>query len=255
MKPLRMRVAAFGPYAGSQTFEFDKLEGHKLFLICGPTGAGKTSILDAMTFALYGESSSLGRDAGHLRSHHADPNTPTEVELDFAVGRDRFRVWRRAAWQRPKKRGPGFTDERPVAELERWKGDERETVADKLVEVLREVHGLLGMSASEFRQVILLPQGEFRRLLAAKPSEREAILQTLFRTSFYGRVADVLKQAAKKAKRSLEALGKRREGVLEGAKSDTEGTIELAIASERNAIDQLTGALGSPRLRGARARR
>jgi len=254
VKPLRLQMSAFGPYGGTETIEFERLEGHKLFLICGPTGAGKTSILDAMTYALYGESSSLGRDAGHFRSHHAEPTAPTEVELDFAVGKIKYRVWRRAGWQRPKKRGPGVTDERPVAELRRWKDDKLETVADKLGDVLREVHQLMGMSASEFRQIILLPQGEFRRLLAAKPSDRETILQTLFRTSLYGRIAEVLKKAAKKAKKELEAFSKRRQGVLEGANTDSEETIEATIAAERDTIERSEQEVGTRERAAADAR-
>ena len=108
MRPVSLALQAFGAYAGRQELDFGSLGPHHLFLIAGPTGAGKTTVLDGICYALFGESSGAERGAAHLRSHHAAEATPTEVSFDFALGAERWRVWRKPAWQRPKLRGSGF---------------------------------------------------------------------------------------------------------------------------------------------------
>src|SRR5438067_7609226 len=109
MKPLKLTVQALGPYAGEQSFDFAELKGRSFFLIHGPTGAGKTSILDAMCFALYGQASGPGRAPRQMRSDHADLGTPTKVVFEFAVGPDHYRVERWPDQERPKQRGTGTT--------------------------------------------------------------------------------------------------------------------------------------------------
>ncbi|OGR07927.1 MAG: hypothetical protein A2341_19380 [Deltaproteobacteria bacterium RIFOXYB12_FULL_58_9] len=229
MKPVRLRMTAFGPYGNTEDVAFDDLCGHKLFLICGPTGAGKTSLLDAMTFALYGEASSLNRDPSHIRSHHAERLTPTRVELDFDIGDTRYRVVRQPAWDRPKKRGPGTTTEPTQAELHERSGGHFRTIASRPNDVLARVTEIMGMSAKEFREIILLPQGEFRRFLEAKPDERESILETLFHTSFYARIARSLKTSANKQEKMLQALSDKLAGVHQGAGVETTEDLQKAI--------------------------
>ncbi|HZN67835.1 MAG TPA: AAA family ATPase, partial [Tepidisphaeraceae bacterium] len=119
MKPLKLTVRAFGPYATEQVFDFSRLGGRGFFLIHGPTGAGKTSILDAITFALYGQASGSLRGARDLRSDHADAATPTEVQFDFSVGESVYRVRRSPEQQRPRKRGAGFATQPQDAALYR----------------------------------------------------------------------------------------------------------------------------------------
>ncbi|MBM3147247.1 MAG: AAA family ATPase, partial [Actinobacteria bacterium] len=117
MRPLALRMQAFGPYAGEQSLDFADLKGRGFFLIHGPTGSGKTTILDAMVFALYGDTSGSERQVADMRSDHADPGRLTEVTFDFALGADRYRVWRRPAQERPKLRGEGVTLEQQDATL------------------------------------------------------------------------------------------------------------------------------------------
>ncbi|MDB5303310.1 MAG: chromosome segregation protein, partial [Phycisphaerales bacterium] len=119
VKPLRLTLRAFGPYAGEQVFDFSELKGRSFFLIHGPTGAGKTSILDAICFALYGESTGPGRQGRQLRSDHADPAAATEVTFEFALGEDVYIALRSPEYERPKKRGEGTVRQPPKATL--WK--------------------------------------------------------------------------------------------------------------------------------------
>ena len=203
MRPLKLTMQGFGPYAARQHLDFADLHPHRLFLICGPTGAGKTTLLDAICFALFGESSGAERQATHLRSLHADPATPTEVTLEFHAAGQTWLIRRSPAWDRPKQRGQGTTAERMKVALWQPGG----TPLEKDAEVAARIHDLLGLSAAEFRQVVLLPQGRFRELLVAKPEARQDILRTLFRTAFYERVQRALKDdanAARQARRDAE---------------------------------------------------
>ena len=123
MRPVRLELSAFGPYAERQELDFEALGAERVFLICGPTGAGKTSLLDAICFALYGETSGGERDPKEMRSDHAAPDVPTEVTFEFALGDERYAVWRRPEQERPKKRGRGTTV--ALGEAALWRRDGR----------------------------------------------------------------------------------------------------------------------------------
>ena len=194
MKPEILVMQAFGPYGGRQLLDFAALGRYGFFLIHGPTGAGKTTILDAMAFALYGDTSGADRDARDMRSDHADPALRTEVRLDFAVGDKRYRVQRSPWQQRPKRRGDGFTVENATAAL--WdRSDtppdephaEGRPLASKPTEVTARVEQILGFRSVQFRQVVMLPQGKFQELLQASGKDREEILQRLALTVENGR--------------------------------------------------------------------
>ena len=179
MRPLKLTMRAFGPYAGETTIDFDKLDGRHLFLICGPTGAGKTTILDAMCYALYGKTSG-DRTGSHMRSDYATSAQKTEVIFDFSIGGKTYRAIRSPEQYIDKKRGKGQTKaamQASLAELE--DGKEVRTIRTGVEEAAGK---LIGLNASQFCQVILLPQGDFRKLLVAKADEREAILKQLFKT-------------------------------------------------------------------------
>ena len=144
MRPLCLTVQAFGPYAGEQVFDFRQLQDRCLFLITGPTGAGKTTVLDAVCYALYGDTSGQERDASQMRSQHGAPATCTEVTFDFALGGQSYRVWRRPQQDRPKKRGEGTITEAAQAML--WKrtgvnddGEEGEDQAARSGDVTEKV--------------------------------------------------------------------------------------------------------------------
>lgn len=221
MKPLILTMQAFGPFAGRERVDFTLLGERALFLIHGPTGAGKTTLLDAICFALYGDTSGGEREARAMRSDHAAQDLATEVELEFSLGPERYRVTRSPAQQRPKKRGEGMVEAKPEAQLDRQVGGEWKSVASQPQKVTEAARELLGFDSAQFRQVIVLPQGRFRELLVARSDEREAILQTLFRTEICRALADELKRRA----RALEDAGRdnrtRRDELLRYAGHDT----------------------------------
>ena len=183
-------MRAFGPYAGETVIDFEKLQGRHLFLICGPTGAGKTTILDAMCYALYGKTSG-DRTGEKMRSDYADSSEKTEVIFDFMLGDKTYRATRSPAQMVDKKRGSGQTLAAMQASLSELEdGKEINTLRTGIEEAAGK---LIGLNADQFCQVILLPQGDFRKLLVAKADEREAILKQLFKTQRFSEFKDRLK--------------------------------------------------------------
>jgi len=205
---VRIIMQAFGPFAQRQALDFTCLRRDALFLIHGSTGSGKTTVLDAMCYALYGESSGDERDGADMRSHHAEADCPTEVMFDFSLGSDLYRVHRMPRQVRPKVRGEGTTTHNPEAHLYRIDsaGDEIEVLATGERNVTQHVERLLGFKAHEFRQVIVLPQGRFRELLSGGSDQRQKILEALFQTSYYRRVERALKDEASNLKKHAEEL-------------------------------------------------
>jgi exonuclease SbcC len=196
-------IEAFGPYAERVAIDFDALSDEGLFLIHGSTGAGKTFLLDAMSFALYGEVSGE-RGVKGLRSDHAPPQATPRVELDFSAGGARYRVERTPPYTATKQRGSGTTEKLAAATLFRVQGTEQQPVATRSSEVTREVERIVGLNAAQFRQVILLPQGRFAEVLRAKAEEREALLKTLFETVIHERAGSWLEDQARTALRGVE---------------------------------------------------
>ena len=190
MKPLKLTMRAFGPYAGETVIDFEKLQGRHLFLICGPTGAGKTTILDAMCYALYGKTSG-DRTGEKMRSDYSDSSERTEVVFDFMLGDKTYRATRSPAQMVDKKRGSGQTLAAMQASLSKLEdGKEINTLRTGIEEAAGK---LIGLNADQFCQVILLPQGDFRKLLVAKADEREAILKQLYKTQRFSDFKDRLK--------------------------------------------------------------
>src|SRR5688572_2255219 len=174
MRPLRLRASAFGPFAGTVEIDFRELAGRNLLLIEGPTGAGKTSLLDAMTYALFGAVPGARHEIeGELRSGFAEPHAVCEVELEFALGDRIYLARRRPAQERAKKRGIGRVQKPPEASLVEKLTDGTETPVclSKTGEVDAAVERLLGLKVEQFQKVLLLPQGEFRELLLARSAE------------------------------------------------------------------------------------
>jgi exonuclease SbcC len=214
MKPLRLIMEAFGPYAAKQSLNFADLGGADFFLIHGPTGSGKTTLLDAMAFALYGETSGAARTGTQMRSQKAETGLETTVRFDFRVGENHFRVERKPDQEVAKKRGTGTTRRNPEATL--WKGLEAgidpgegeagwTPMASQTGKVTAEVERMLGFSSEQFRQVILIPQGRFREVLEANSQKREEILESLFGTQRFSRLTERLKaQAAALEKKAAE---------------------------------------------------
>ena len=192
MRPHRLRLQAFGPFAGAVEVDLDALAGSGLFLLHGPTGAGKTTLLDGLGFALYGRVPGVRGKTGRLRSDHADPGVRTEVELEVTLGGRRWRITRSPAQERPKARGTGTTTEQARIHLEELRAGRWVSVSSRIDEASAELDPLLGMSADQFFQVVLLPQGEFAQFLRADSGKRGELLQRLFATERFKAVEDWL---------------------------------------------------------------
>ncbi len=203
MKPLKLTMSAFGPYAGETVIDFELLGTQGLFLITGDTGAGKTTIFDAITFALYGEASGTVREAGMFRSKYADEKLPTMVEFSFLVRGKCYKVTRNPEYLRPKGRGTGFTLQKADACLEY--PDERPPVT-KPKEVTRAVTELIGLDCRQFTQIVMIAQGDFQRLLLAGTEERGKIFRQIFHTELYQELQMKLKDRAKSSWKEYDEL-------------------------------------------------
>lgn len=204
MRPLRLVMSAFGPYAGRITIDMERLGSGGLYLITGDTGAGKTTIFDAITFALFGEASGSSRDAAMFRSKYAEAETPTEVELTFEYAGREYFVRRNPEYVRPKARGEGFTVEKANGELRYPDG----RVVTKLKEVNKAVIEIMGIDRDQFTQIAMIAQGDFLKLLLASTDERKKIFQRLFHTQKYYALSEALKSESGRMSREYEfALG------------------------------------------------
>ena len=194
MRPLKLTMSAFGPYAGEEVIDFEKLGKSGLYLITGDTGAGKTTIFDAITYALYGEASGSTRDSSMLRSKYADPQTPTYVELVFSYAGKPYTLKRNPEYERPAKRGIGVT--RQPAEAELIYPDNRRVTRSR--DVTNAVRDILGIDRNQFSQIAMIAQGDFLRLLLAETKERQTIFREIFHTGLYQTFQDRLKEDLRK---------------------------------------------------------
>lgn len=182
MRPERLTLRAFGPFAGEETIDFTALAGRTMFVISGNTGAGKTTIFDALTFALYGETSGGEREMSELRSHFAVPEQKTEVELVFTLKGERYRIIRQPSQPHPVNK-TGYSHE---AEFARFDGVAWKPLAIKIPEIKQRVQELIQLDHKQFSQILLLPQNKFRELLMAESKDKLQILKQLFKTEHYG---------------------------------------------------------------------
>ena len=236
MKPLRVEMKAFGPYPGTQEVDFRPLDKAGLFLIYGPTGAGKTTILDAMAFALYGRTSSE-RAGEQMRCQYADGGTETEVTFEFSVRSDVYKAWRKPRQTRLKKKGEGLTE--AMAEAGLWNVTAGELIASSPSDMEEEVKKLIGFEVDQFKQVILLPQGKFDELLSAKSERREELLQIIFGTAIYERIQDRLRERCGELKSRREGVLQRQSGVLSQYDVKDAGALEGLMKELRTGISGL----------------
>ncbi|MEU3655446.1 SMC family ATPase [Streptomyces sp. NPDC032161] len=207
MRLHRLTLTAFGPFGSTQHIDFDTLSSAGLFLLHGPTGAGKTSVLDAVCYALYGSVPGVRQTpGGSLRSDHAPVDVPTEVALDLTVGGRRLEVTRRPAQPRPKKKGDGFTTEKAQSRLREYGPDGGwRSLSRSHQEIGEEITQLIGMSRDQFCQVVLLPQGDFARFLRADAEARGKLLGKLFDTRRFAAVEDRLAELRRAAEAQVRA--------------------------------------------------
>ncbi|MGR5520149.1 AAA family ATPase [Vibrio sp. PNB22_4_2] len=225
MKPIKLTMQAFGPFAQAETIEFDKLGTNPLFLINGPTGSGKTSILDAICFALYGETTGNERQGIQMRCDMAAPTLLTEVTLEFSLHGKSYRVIRSPEQEAPKARGEGMTVRKHTAALYEIT-DEEKLITSKTTQVKTEVTNIIGLNETQFRQVMVLPQGKFRELLLATSKEREEIFGQLFQTDIYKKIEYALKDKASAISKAKDEFDNQIRGALQvaGVSSEAELT-------------------------------
>jgi exonuclease SbcC len=221
MKIKRLRIAGFGPYKTEQVIDFERFDADGIFLITGKTGAGKSSILDAVCFALFGSVPRYEGTESQLRSDHCEPDDPTFVELEFALNEDDYRIYRTPKYEKKKKRGVGTTMSLPDARLDvrdaDAPGDGWRSVAARPVDVAHELARILPLRQDQFLQVILLAQNRFQRFLLAKTDDRRAVLRTLFGTARFERLETELLARRKLLDDGLEAVQQRLAGLASTA--------------------------------------
>jgi len=224
MRIHRLEISAFGPFAGTERIDFDRLSAHGLFLLNGATGAGKTSVLDAICFALYGSVPGARQEGKRLRSDHADAAAEPRVTCEFSAQGRHFEVSRTPAWNKPSARSKnGFTEQKANTLLrERVQGEWVEK-SGRNDEAGAEITALLGMDREQFTRVVMLPQGDFAAFLRSKASDRLVLLQSLFGTQRFEAVEQELGSRAAAARAEVETLNGRLELLLARAEAETAG--------------------------------
>lgn len=221
MRPIRLTMEAFGPYEKKTVIDFSELGERSFFLIHGTTGSGKTTVLDAICYAFYGSASAAGRDSSMLRSRQAGPESDTYVRFRFALGERIYEIFRNPDYTRQRKRGTGTAQAKNDAELWRLEGEEKRSLATGTKNVTQKMIELLGFASDEFRQVVLLPQGEFRRLLMADSAERQNIMERLFKTERFRRLEELLKSRARDSAARQQEISREREILLQDTGADS----------------------------------
>lgn len=248
MRPIRLSLQAFGPFATTEVVDFRSALETGLFGIYGQTGAGKSTLFSAMSFALFGLPTKTDQEPRSLRSDHAAPDLPTEVEFVFELGTKTYLIRRRPVQERPKARGEGTTEDAAEASLFDVTGIPMDTlgpsrsgrvIAEKKVSVVaQQVEALLGYGADQFRQIVLLPQGKFETFLAAKTDARVEILRDLFDVKVYRDLAARLKEEASEAARALRDQRALYVARLEERGFESAEALELGIAAAEAKVDE-----------------
>ncbi|MBO5238792.1 MAG: SMC family ATPase [Lachnospiraceae bacterium] len=225
MRPMNLIVTGFGPYADRTEIPMDKLGRSGLYLITGDTGAGKTTIFDAITFALYGEASGENREPNMLRSKYAKPETPTEVELTFSYGDKVYKIKRNPEYERPALRGSGMTRQMANAELTYPDG----RVLTKRTEVNAAIKEIIGVDRKQFAQIAMIAQGDFRKLLFADTKERQGIFREIFHTKNFQSLQERLKEESGKLSRQCELSRNSVKQYVEGLQWEDSDMMSLEV--------------------------
>ena len=232
MKLHNLTIQAFGPFAETETIDFSELGDNPLFLIDGPTGAGKSSILHAICYALYGETTDEARKDVGVRCDNAANNLLTELSLEFSIRSQHYRISLIPTQMRQNKRGDGQTEQKAAAHLRKVldDGSEETLVAKKKKDADEQIKQIIGLSAEQFRQVMVLPQGKFRELLLAKSDARQAILSTLFQTEIYKRIEQLLKDKAANIEREYKRFKEQIDEALSEVFQESSDSLKQSIA-------------------------
>ena len=213
MRPLRLIINAFGPYAGKEEIDFTKMNRSNIFVIAGPTGAGKTTIFDAISFALFGEASGGSRSIESLKSHHAKGSEVSYVELDFIAKGKEYKITRypTQAVEKELKNGTvKITEKKHSVELI----VDEDKVITKTTEADKEIEKILGLNSSQFKQIVMLPQGEFKKLLEAESKDKEPIFRNIFGTQRFLKIQEELKERSSALRKKVEGDKQRRDAFI-----------------------------------------
>lgn len=205
MRPIKLTMQAFGPYAGTETIDFTELGNRTMFVISGKTGSGKTTIFDGISYAIYGKASGEDRNGPELRSQFAGDDLATEVSLEFSLRGKSYFIKRSPQQEKKKERGDGYRTIGATAELYQYDAHGNgQLLAANVRDVEEKIKEIMLIDSNQFRQILMIPQGEFRKLLTSDSKDKEAILQKLFHTEIYKRIEEKLKEEATELKRLVE---------------------------------------------------
>lgn len=230
MRPLNLKISAFGPYAGVTELDLEKLGTNGIYLITGDTGAGKTTIFDAITYALFGSPSGDNRDASMLRSKYAEANTPTEVELVFVNNGSEYKVVRNPEYDRPAKKGDGFTKQKAGATLYLPDGN----IVDRPKEVNAAIREIIGVDRDQFTQISMIAQGDFLKLLLAETKVRQEIFREIFKTVNYQALQDRLKSESGALSKQFENAKLSVNQYINGIICDEDDVLSLEVQKAKD---------------------
>lgn len=230
MRPIKLTMSAFGPYAGETTIDFEKLGESGIYLISGDTGAGKTTIFDAIVFALYGSASGDSRSPSMFRSKYAKPETPTFVELDFKYADKVYKVRRNPDFLRKKLKGDGFTEQKSGCELTLPDG----RIISKKNEADSAILEIIGITRKQFLQIAMIAQGDFLKLLTASTEDRKTIFRYIFRTERFLKLQDKLKEDYAEAKEQVEKAHSSMAQYIEGISCSEENPLLTQVEKAKN---------------------
>jgi exonuclease SbcC len=243
MKPIKLKFQAFGPFLEEQEIDFNKLRNDTLFLITGPTGAGKTTIFDAICYALYGNGSMDERGDAIARSHFADENTDTYVEFEFQFKDKRIEVSRTPSYDRSKKDGEGTTKQNSQASIKIYQNGQLILHETGVKKVNSKVEEYLGLNYEQFKQIVMIPQGEFRKFITANSNERAEIFKKIFDISIYERFEQKIDEIFKNIEKGLKDRQQKVRNILETINLESEEYDQLLKEENidpESLIDQLT---------------
>lgn len=226
-------MQAFGPYAKTEVIDFSKLGNRTMFVISGKTGAGKTTIFDGISFAIYGKASGEDRIGTELRSQFAQDEVQTEVSLQFMLRGKEYYIWRAPQQEKRKSRGEGFTVVNAKAELYSIQNGEKELLAANVRDVDEKIKDIMQIDVNQFRQILMIPQGEFRKLLVSDSKEKEVILQKLFHTLYYKKVEVALKEQADLLEGKVRDFGRQKTDRMRMIDAENNETLKQHILSEK----------------------
>ena len=231
MKPIDLKMIAFGPYPKEVELNFEKDLKQDIFVVTGPTGAGKTTIFDAICYALYGETSGKKRTVNELRSHFVGIDSPlTEVEFTFEVAGNRYYIKRRPAQMRKAKRGNGEVKENSYVELKDISSGKESITGE--TEVKEKIEDIVGLTLDQFRKIVMIPQGDFREFLDSKTDDKIKILRKIFETSYYQKIQEQLKEKSGELHSEISDIEKSIEIIVKGIKRDSNSQLDIKIENK-----------------------